>query len=110
MIRQEESCSWRGGCIIVMLQSDRMSQVHDHVVVFMSCFILPDSRMTILQPSLHELDSSCLTGTLHEYNFLAMNLTHPAWLKHDMNTTSLLWTWLILPDWAPVRQDESTSW
>ena len=76
--------------------------------------ILPDSRMTILQPSLHELDSSCLTGTLHEYNFLAMNLTHPAWLKHDMNTTSWSWSWLVLPDWSmtwiqlPVHELDSS--
>ena len=63
-------------------------------------FILPDSRITWIQLPGHELDSSCLSGAWHEYNFLVMNLTHPAWLKHDMNTTSWSRTWLILPDWS----------
>ena len=36
---QDESGSWPGSCIHVMLQSDRMSQVLDQEVVFMSCSI-----------------------------------------------------------------------
>jgi hypothetical protein len=75
--------------------------------------ILPDSRMTILQPSLHELDSSCLTGTLQEYNFLVMILTHPVWLEHDMNTSSWWRTLLILPDssmtWIQLPGQELNS-
>jgi hypothetical protein len=55
---------------------------------------------TWIQLPCYELDSSCLTQAWHEYNFLAMNLTHPAWLEHDMNTTTWSWTWLILSDWS----------
>jgi hypothetical protein len=62
--------------------------------------ILPDSSTTCIQLPVHELDWSCLTGALHECNFLVMNLTRPAWLEHDMNTTSWSRTWLILPDWS----------
>ena len=36
-VRQDESSSWPGSCIHVLFQSGRMSQVHDHVVVFMPC-------------------------------------------------------------------------
>jgi hypothetical protein len=62
--------------------------------------ILPDSSMTWIQLPGYELDSSCLTGAWHEYNFLVKNLAHPAWLKHDMNATSWSWTWFILPVWS----------
>ena len=62
--------------------------------------ILPDSSMTWIQLPDNGVDSSCLTGAWHKYNFLVKNLTHPAWLKHDMYTTSCSWTWLILPDWS----------
>jgi hypothetical protein len=62
--------------------------------------ILPDWSMKWIQLPGHELDSSCLTGAWHEYNFLVMNLIHPVWLEHDMNTTSCSWTWPILPDWS----------
>jgi hypothetical protein len=78
-----------------MLQSGRMNQVLDQVIV-----ILPDSSITWIQLPGQELDSSCLTGAWHEYNFLVMNLIHPVWLEHDMNTTSCSWTWLILHDWS----------
>jgi hypothetical protein len=77
-------------------------------------FILSDWSMTWIQLPGHELDSSCLTGTWHEYNFLFMNLTHPAWLEHGMNTTTWSWTWLILPDCSmtiihpPVREADSS--
>jgi hypothetical protein len=60
--------------------------------------ILPDWNMTWIQLHGHELDSSSLTGTWHEYNYMVMNLTHPPWLEHYMNTTTWSWTWLILPD------------
>ena len=56
--------------------------------------------MTWIQIPVHELDSSCLTGALHEYNFLFTNLAHPAWLEHCMNTTTCSITWFILPDWS----------
>jgi hypothetical protein len=36
-VRQDESSSWPGSCIHVMLESSRMSQVHDQEDVFMSC-------------------------------------------------------------------------
>jgi hypothetical protein len=61
--------------------------------------ILPDWNIAWIQLPVHELDSSCLTGACHEYNYMVMNLTHPAWLQ-DVNFTTLSsWTWLILPDW-----------
>jgi hypothetical protein len=60
--------------------------------------ILPDSSLTWMQLAGQEIDLSCLTGAWHEYNFLIKNFNHPAWLEHDMNTTSWSWTWLILPD------------
>jgi hypothetical protein len=79
-----------------------------------TCLILPDCSMTWIQLPGQELDSSCLTGAWHEYNFLVMNLTHPVWLEHDMNTTSCSWTWLILHDWSmtwiqlPVHELDSS--
>jgi hypothetical protein len=36
-VRQDESSSWTGSCIHAMLQSGRMSQVHEQEVVFMLC-------------------------------------------------------------------------
>ena len=36
-VRQNESSSWPGSCIHVMLQSGRMSKVLDQEVVFMQC-------------------------------------------------------------------------
>jgi hypothetical protein len=132
-----------------MLQSGRISQVHEQEVVFISCssqagwarfftkrlyschvpviqypvclehhmnttswsrtwLILYDWDMTWIQPLGKEPRSSCLTGAWHEYNFLFMNLTYPAWLEHDVNTTSCSWTWLILPDYV-MSQSYSMS-
>jgi hypothetical protein len=62
--------------------------------------ILPDWSIAWIQLPVHELGSSCLTGALHEYNYMFNNLIHPARLEHDMNTTFCLWTWIILPDWS----------
>jgi uncharacterized protein YjhX (UPF0386 family) len=36
-VRKDESSSWTGNCIHVMLQSGRISQVHEQEVVFISC-------------------------------------------------------------------------
>jgi hypothetical protein len=76
--------------------------------------ILPDWSMIWIQLPVYELDSSCLTGALHAYNYLVKNLIHPAWLEHDINTTFCVWTWLILPDWSmtwiqlPVQELDSS--
>jgi hypothetical protein len=46
--------------------------------------------MTIIQPPVHELDSSCLTGVGHEYNFLVMNLTHPVLMLESGRMSNVL--------------------
>jgi hypothetical protein len=65
-VRQDESNPWPGSCIHVMLQSDRMSQVLEQEVVFMSCS------------------------------------SQAGWVKF-MNRK-------LYSCYAPVRQDESSSW
>jgi hypothetical protein len=161
-VGQNESSSYTESCIYVMLQSGRMNQVLDQVVVCMQCssqagrvkfftkklhsgawhkynvlvmnfihptwlknnmdttswswtwLVLPDWSIAWMQFLCKELDSSCLTGALHAYNYLVKNLTHPAWLEHDINTTFCVWTWLILPDWSitwiqlPVQELDSS--
>jgi hypothetical protein len=121
-VRQDESISWRGGCIIVMLEPGRMSQVHDHVVVFMSCSsqagwfkfmnrklyschapVRQDESRSWPGSYIHVMLQSCRMNQVLDQEVVFMSCSSQAgrvmFIKRRLYNCH-----------ARVRQDESSSW
>ena len=120
--RQDEPGSWPGSCIHVMLESDRMSQVHDQEVVCMyyssqagwvkfmnrrlyNCHapFRQDESSSWPCSCIHVMLQSGRTNQLHYQEVVFMSCSSQAgWVKF---ITRKLYSCNV-----PVREDESSSW
>jgi hypothetical protein len=121
-VRQDESNPWPGSCIHVMLQSDRMSQVLEQEVVFMSFLSqvgwikfmtrkLYSCHAPLRQDESSSWPGSCIHVILESGRMNKVHVQEDVFMSCSSQTEWVKFINRKLHSChAPVRQDESSSW